>query len=165
MLPKLCHLDNDLVIIIIILQCIYCVVHMTHILKPHLTLKPLNAPRPLALVPCRSSHHGTRHARPTHSTSPSSSTRLGHTNAPSRTVPSRSEPHNCALPTTTDHTTIRLPTPCNTNSTTALPITRTRFNDFTTHARHPLPDPAHVIPTRNHPTTTQSLPHPPSPSA
>ena len=30
MLPKLCHLDNDLVIIIII-QYIYCVVHMTYI--------------------------------------------------------------------------------------------------------------------------------------
>ena len=31
MLPKLCHLDNDLVIIIIIQysQYIYCVVHMT----------------------------------------------------------------------------------------------------------------------------------------
>ena len=28
MLPKLCHLDNDLVIMIII-QYIYCVVHMT----------------------------------------------------------------------------------------------------------------------------------------
>ena len=34
MLPKLCHLDNDLVIIIIILQCIYCVVHMTYIPRP-----------------------------------------------------------------------------------------------------------------------------------
>ena len=33
MLPKLCHLDNDLVIIIII-QCIYCVVHMTYIPSP-----------------------------------------------------------------------------------------------------------------------------------
>ena len=33
MLPKLCHLDNDLVIIIIILQCI-CVVHMTYIPRP-----------------------------------------------------------------------------------------------------------------------------------
>ena len=30
MLPKLCHLDNDLEIIIII-QYIYCVVHMTYI--------------------------------------------------------------------------------------------------------------------------------------
>ena len=30
MLPKLCHLDNDLEIIII-LQYIYCVVHMTYI--------------------------------------------------------------------------------------------------------------------------------------
>ena len=30
MLPKLCHLDNDLLVIIII-QYIYCVVHMTHI--------------------------------------------------------------------------------------------------------------------------------------
>ena len=44
MLPKLCHLDNDLVItignnniiIIFILQCIYlyCVVHMTYIPRP-----------------------------------------------------------------------------------------------------------------------------------
>ena len=31
MLPKLCHLDNDLEIIIII-QYIYCIVHMAHIL-------------------------------------------------------------------------------------------------------------------------------------
>ena len=31
MLPKLCHLDNDLVIIIIIqCECIYCVVHTGH---------------------------------------------------------------------------------------------------------------------------------------
>ena len=30
MLPKLCHLDNDLEILIII-QYIYCVVHMTYI--------------------------------------------------------------------------------------------------------------------------------------
>ena len=30
MLPKLCHLDNDLEIIIII-QYVYCVVHMTYI--------------------------------------------------------------------------------------------------------------------------------------
>ena len=31
MLPKLCHLDDDLVIIKIITQYIYCVVHMTYI--------------------------------------------------------------------------------------------------------------------------------------
>ena len=33
MLPKLCHLDNDLEIIIIIysIEYIYCVVHMTYI--------------------------------------------------------------------------------------------------------------------------------------
>jgi hypothetical protein len=32
MLPKLCHLDNDLMAeIIIIIQYIYCVVHMTYI--------------------------------------------------------------------------------------------------------------------------------------
>ena len=35
MLPKLCHLGNDLVIIIII-QYIYCVVHMTYIPYLHL---------------------------------------------------------------------------------------------------------------------------------
>ena len=70
MLPKLCHLDNDLVIIIII-QCIYCVVHMTYIPRPGdiflLTVPlwpwPVIIPPPPQAYSCQSAIHSNQESR------------------------------------------------------------------------------------------------------